>query len=397
MAETKETYEFKKQLEALSKFQGRGTELISVYITPKYPISEITAKLRDEHGQASNIKSASTRKNVQAALEKIMQYLKTFKEPPANGIAVFCGNVSETEGKTDIGLYSVIPPQPIAVQFYRCESRFVLEPLEELLAPKGIYGLVVMDGKEATVAVLRGKQIKVLKKITSTAQQKVVKGGQSAARFQRIHEETVEAYYKRIGEAMDAFVEMKGFKGVIVGGPGPSKENFLNAKPFNYQIKILGVVDIGYTDEYGLREALDKSSEIIADQEAVKEKKLLDEFMKEVSRGGLAVYGIDDIRTALESNQASKLLVSEGMGFKEFTLQCPACGKTVKRYGEKPPEEECPCGGRMKVAEEKDVAEEFIELAEAKGIPVEMISDETAEGAQFKATFKGLGVFLRYK
>ena len=51
-SDSKALYEFRKQLEALKKFQGRGTELISVYITPDYPIAEIVAKLRDEYGQA---------------------------------------------------------------------------------------------------------------------------------------------------------------------------------------------------------------------------------------------------------------------------------------------------------------------------------------------------------
>ena len=40
-------YEFRKQVEALEKFQGRGTQLISVYITPGYQISETAGKLRD--------------------------------------------------------------------------------------------------------------------------------------------------------------------------------------------------------------------------------------------------------------------------------------------------------------------------------------------------------------
>src|SRR3989344_7617441 len=184
-SDSKALYEFRKQLEALKKFQGRGTELISVYITPDYPVAEIVAKLRDEYGQASNIKSATTKKNVQAALEKIMHFLKGANKPPANGMAVFCGNVSSSEGKVDIEIYSVVPPMPVPVQFYRCESKFVLEPLEELLDVAGTYGLVVLDGKDCTVAALKGKTIKVLKRLESTAHQKVHKGGQC------VHEDTI--------------------------------------------------------------------------------------------------------------------------------------------------------------------------------------------------------------
>src|SRR3990167_8134263 len=104
---TKALYTFKKQLDVLKKYRGRGTELVSVYISTGYPISEIAGKLRDEYGQASNIKSKSTQKNVQGAMERILNHLKTFKQTPENGIALFAGNISEKEGRVDIQLFTI--------------------------------------------------------------------------------------------------------------------------------------------------------------------------------------------------------------------------------------------------------------------------------------------------
>ncbi|MFA6048983.1 MAG: peptide chain release factor aRF-1 [Candidatus Micrarchaeia archaeon] len=402
MAEkSKAHYEFKKQVDALEKFQGRGTELISVYVTPKYPVAEISGKLRDEAGQAANIKSATTRKNVLAALEKILQYLKTFREPPDNGIAIFCGNVSENEGRIDIELYSVIPPTPLKVQFYRCESKFVLEPLKELLEQTGTYGLVAIDGKDATIALLQGTSVKVIRRLHSTAHAKFKKGGQSAARFGRIREEEIEVYYKRVGEAMDAFLGQKNFGGVIVGGPGPVKEDFLKSASHNYQIKILGSVDTGYADEYGIEEIIEKSKDILAEQEAVKENQLIDDFKKQIVKDGLAAYGYEDIKEALLANKVSRLLVAENLGIQAAEYKCPKCGKTklvIVREGEEAPkEEECSCGGKMQLVDSKNIAEELIEIAENAGLPVEMISRESAVGAQFLGMFHGIGAFLRYK
>ncbi|OIO26484.1 peptide chain release factor 1 [Candidatus Micrarchaeota archaeon CG_4_10_14_0_2_um_filter_55_9] len=394
---SKKNYEFKKRIEELSKYRGRGTELISVYITPGYPISDVTGKLKDEYGQASNIKSKSTQKNVQAALEKIMHFLKSFKQTPKNGMAVFAGNVSEKEGKQDLQLFWVEPPQPLNVQFYRCESQFVLEPLEELADKTDLYGLVVMDGKDATLAFLKGTQTKVVKKLHSTAHQKVHKGGQSAARFDRLHVEGVELYYKRVGRAMDAFVDKKNFKGVILGGPGPAKHDFLKMKPFNYQLKILGVVDMGYTDEYGLREIVEKSSEIIADQEAVKEKQLFDSFMREVSTNGLALYGPIEIKRALDARQVEKLLVTQGLELFYVKLKCNSCNKEEEKLVEKIGEESCSCGGKLVVTKDENVVAELVEEAERQGVPIEYLSQDTSEGAQFYGTFRGLGAFLRYK
>ncbi len=392
-----ENYEFKKKIEALSKYKGRGTELISVYITPGYAISDVTNKLKDEYGQAGNIKSKSTQKNVQAALEKIMHFLKSFKKTPPNGMAVFAGNVSEKEGKQDMQLFWLEPPQPLNIQFYRCESSFVLEPLEELADNTDLYGLVVMDGKDATVAFLKGTRTKIVKKLHSTAHQKVHKGGQSAARFDRLHVEGVEFYYKRIGKAMDAFVDKKNFKGVIVGGPGPAKHDFLKMKPFNYQLEVLGVVDTGYTDEYGLRETIEKASEVIADQESIREKKLFNEFMREVSTNGLAVYGPVEIKKALDNYQAGKLLVTQGLELFFVKAKCNNCGKTEEKIVEEVGESRCECNGKLEVVKDENIVAELVEEAEKQGIPVEYLSRDTSEGAQFYATFRGLGAFLRYK
>lgn len=395
---SKEFYELKKQIEALKKFRGRGTELISVYIPPGYPISEVSGKLREESGQASNIKSASTRKNVQAALEKIVNYLKTFKQTPPTGMAVFCGNVSEVEGRPDIQLFSVMPPVPVHVQFYRCEPAFVLDPLEELVTNTDCYGIVVLDGKEATVALLQGKQLKIIKNIHSTAHAKTHKGGQSAARYGRLREEGIEFFYTRIAEAMESFLQHKNLKGVVVGGPGPAKEDFLRDTKLHHELKVLGTVDTGYTDEYGIREVIDKSGELISQQEAVKEKKLLDEFLREVVKNGLATYGEMQARKVLESGQAKMLLVSENLELYEHKLACSKCGKKkLVRSDRQEISEECECGGKMRPASTRDLGKEIVEAAEKASVPIEFVSRDSPEGNQFYGTFGGIGAFLRYK
>ncbi len=395
--ESKILFEFKKHIAHLRDYSGHGTELISVYLTPGYPISDISGKLREEYSQASNIKSKSTQKNVQAALEKIMAFLKTFKKVPDNGIAIFAGNVSQYEGQIDVQLLFVEPPAPLGTQFYRCESKFVLEPLEDMLEHTGTYGLVVLDGKDATIAVLKGKELKVLRHLHSTAHQKTHKGGQSAARFSRIREETIEKYYQRVGEAMSVFLEMKNLQGVIVGGPGPVKEDFVKLKFYNYQLKILGVIDIGYADEQGLKELMEKSDDLLKEQEAVKEQKLVSDFISLVAREGLATYGLEKTQQAIDAKRASKLLVTEGMELYECEYKCQNCGKIVtKTIEEKKEGEPCECGSHRKVGLCKLRIIDLIEAAELQGIPVEYISDETDEGRQFHASFKGVGAFLRY-
>ena len=393
-----EIFKIKKKLEELKRYKGSGTQLVSLYIPANYPIPEVSAKIREEINQASNIKSKQTRNNVIGALERILNTLKHFKKTPPNGLVIFSGNVAEDPSKTDIRTFVLEPPRRLSQSIYRCDSSFFLEPLERMVEAKDSYGIVVMDGREATLAILRGTQIDIIKTINNLAHSKVRKGGQSARRYERLIEEAVERYYKRIGEAMDQAFLGK-VKGVIVGGPGPSKDFFLKAKPFNYQHKILGVVDTGYTDEYGVREVIAKASSIIEEQEAIKEKKLIERFMREVMKGGLATYGLKEVIEAVKNNRAELILISEELGFKHVKLKCPSCKyeweKIVEK--EKEVEENCPkCGEKAIIEEEESLAEYLIELAKKHGTKVEIISGKTAEGAQFLHGFSGIGAILRY-
>ncbi len=392
-------YELKKKLKELEAYRGSGTELISVYIPAGSAVHEMSGKLREEMSQASNIKSKSTKMNVTGALERIINHLKIFKKTPENGIAVFAGNVSDNAAKVDIELFSLEPPEPLKIGTYRCDSTFFLEPLEAMMGSKEKYGLLAIDGRDATLAIVYGTQLRVVKKLHSTAHAKVRKGGQSQRRYQRLVEEQIEKYYQRVGEAMDeAFLNK--VKGIIVGGPGPAKEFFLKAKQFNYQHKILGCVDTGYTDEYGLREILSKSDKILAEQEAVKEKILVDRFIKEVVSDGLATYGEKQVRAAILSKQAEKVLLSEGLEHIIAKYTCQSCDAKESAISRGKAEEKmkCPsCGANMKLQEEVGLVDELADLAKESEIEVEIISTASTEGAQFLTGFGGIGAFLRYK
>lgn len=175
--ELREKLKLKKLVAELKSYRGRHTELVSVYIPAGYNLIDAVNMLRSEVSTAQNIKSKTTRKNVIDALEKIIQHLKIFKETPKNGLVVFAGNISKEEGKSDVRLWSIEPPEPLKTKLYWCDQVFVVEPLEEMLKEKDNYGLIVMDGSQAVIGLLSGKNIKKLKKIESLAPSKTIKGG----------------------------------------------------------------------------------------------------------------------------------------------------------------------------------------------------------------------------
>lgn len=390
--------EIKRKIAELGKIRGSGTELISLYIPPKYPIGEVSGRLRAEYSQASNIKSKQTRNNVLGALERILNFLKHFNQPPDNGIAIFAGNISKRQGESDIKIFHIIPPDPIGIQLYRCDSSFFLEPLLIFTKPKEAYGIVAIDGSDATLAILEGKNVRIVRHVHSTAPSKTHKGGQSAARYQRLVEIGKEEYYKRVGEAMDlAFLNVENMKGIVVGGPGPIKDYFLEGGYFNYQIKVLGKVDTGYSDENGIYEIMQKLDEIIAGQEAAKEKKLVQMFIENVVKGGLATYGIREVLEALEAKRVATLLISEGLYLHKVRYKCQKCGNERIAYTNAEDQQpRCECGGSASILEDTDMIEELEGIAESAGTKIEFISTETTEGGQFLSGFMGIGALLRY-
>lgn len=360
MALTKE--ELEEVLEELRGHRGRHTELITVYIPAGYDVNSVQKQLEAEKSTAKNIKSTSTRKNVIDALEKIVRYLKTFKKTPENGMAIFCGNVSKVEGQSDLQLWGIEPPLPLKSRLYRCDKEFVLGPLEEMAEVSEVFGLLVMDRKEATIGLLEGKRIEVLHKMTSGIPSKIRAGGQSSQRFHRITEGMTKEFYKRVAEEMKKiFFDMDKLKGILVGGPIPTKDEFLDGEYLVTKLreKVIARKDLGDSGETGLKELVEKSQDVLAEQEIVKEKKILRRFFETLGKNPeQAILELDNVREALKYGAVEVLLLSKRL--------------------------------------DKEIFKELAKEAEKYGAVVEVISTDTEEGLQFY-NLGGVGAILRFK
>ena len=174
----KQKHQLRKFIKELESIRGRHTELVSVYIPAGYDLNKIITHLEQEQGTATNIKDARTRKNVIDSLEKAIRHLRLFKKNPENGLAIFAGNASDTEGKIDIKVWSIEPPEPFTTRLYRCDQTFVLDSLRAMLDTDVMYGLIVMDNRDATIGLLKGTLIEVLARKTSAVPGKIKAGGQ---------------------------------------------------------------------------------------------------------------------------------------------------------------------------------------------------------------------------
>jgi len=496
----KQKQELEELVNLLGSIKGRHTELVTVYIPAGFNLSTVTRQLEYEKSMAANIKSKQTRTAVTDSLERIIRELKNYKQTPPNGLAIFCGNISEKEGVQDIQLWFYQPPKQLNNRLYHCDQTFIVEPLKEILEIKDVYGLVVMDRREATIGVLEGKNISVLRKLTSGVPGKIKAGGQclssdtmvieknrgeikikdvrigdllegidldtikpvfnkclnkwpnkkdtlliitnnehpsshinsshdhlfytynekrkivkkvasklkegnllignegklikilsidedtdneelidievennnffangllvhnSAARFERITEGAAKEFYRRIADGMkECFFNMTKLKGILIGGPIPTKEEFLEQGELVTALKnkIIAIKDLGYTDEHGLELLVEESGKDIAQQELIKEKKIIEKFFETLGKSpNRALYGIEKVKIALERGAVSILLISKKLP--------------------------------------KNETKELEKMAENIGAETKIISTENQDGVQFYNITKGVGAILRF-
>lgn len=352
----------KKVLKELETYRGRHTELVTVYIPADYDLNKIISHLAQEQGTATNIKSASTRKNVIDALERMIQHLRLYTRTPEHGLAAFSGNVAEREGVSDVRVWSIEPPMPLKVRIYRCDKEFVLEPLKEMMEVKEVYALCVMDRREGDVALLKGKAIIPVVSIHSTVPGKYKTGGQSAHRFEQNRELAAKEFYRRLADHMkDQLFQYPNLKGILVGGPGPTKYEFVDGDFMitDLKNKVIAIKDLSYTGEFGLQELLERSSDVLAQEGVSQEKQLMQKFFDILAKKpGMVTYGLKQTEESLELGIVDTLLLSEET--------------------------------------DDDIFERLERKAGEKGSNVEVISVETREGIQLKEMGK-IAAILRYE
>ena len=402
-------------INSLANKEGSHTELITVYVPPGKQISDALNLLRNEYGTASNIKSNVTRKNVLDAIIKAQQKLKLFKDPGEKGIVVFTGALladGAAPGTERMEAYVIVPPEPIRIFLYRCDSRFHTEHLQEMLREKESYGILLVDANNASIAILQGKRLEIVRQMHSGVTGKTKAGGQSARRYERLRDMQLNEYFTRVGvHANEAFLPLDNLKGIILGGPGPTKYDFEKGGYLNYQLKdkILDVVDTAYVEEQGVKEVMDKAPEIMKKVRYIEEKEIMQKFLYGVGHDtGMITYGEAEVRRLLQAGAVRLLIMSESFDLVRVMVKCSACGyeeqHTVKSQDVATFEQSlvgkpCPkCAApSMTAIEKKDVIDDLAELAEMSNTDVEIISTETEEGQMLKNAFGGIAAMLRFK
>ena len=406
-------YKIRKTLEELSQKSGRGTELISVYIPKGKQLHEIISSLQQEQGTADNIKSDLTRSHVVDSLGKVVQRLKLYKKTPERGLVMFCGALPPEEGgplgSEVVTVWEVDPPKDLNQYLYRCDDHFHVDILKEMLKDDNLIGFLAIDAKDAGWGLLHGDKIEVLGQTGSGVAGKHRQGGQSAKRFQKLREMELSYFYNRVAQTTrEYFIDIYPVKGLIISGPGPTKEDFINGHYLEYRLQnnIISTIDASYSGAEGIREAFAKSSDILGSFRLVEEKKLVEDLFREINgNSGKGSYGLQEVIEFLKNNVVKILIITNDTNLNRVEGKCKRCQHVQEEIVERPlvipkkteyTSKPCPECNAMEVqVNEQDIVDYLEILAAKTGTQLEVISG-SAEHGNMLASLGKVGAILRY-
>lgn len=365
-----EQWKVQKLIKDLKSYQGAGTSVITMYIKAGAQIAPERQRLTDEMGTASNIKSRVNRQSVLSAITSTQQMLKKYTQTPANGLAVFCGEVTK-DGKTKKVSITFEPPKPLGLKFYMCDDHFHVDELNYLLDDAKAYGFVVVDGKGALFAKIQGTIKTILSSFDVDLPKKHNKGGQSSVRFARLRDEAIDNYIRKVCETINRTYisgDSLNIAGLILAGSGNKKDLVRDSPLLDYRITLdkIHTVDISYGGENGLNQAIADSAGLLDGLKLAEERDAITKFMNEIAvDSGKVCYGLKATLTALETGVIEHLI----------------CWSDLEETRE----------------DGSDLLEWLVENYSNYGVErLSLVTDATAEGMQFVQGFK-IGAVLRYK
>ena len=405
-----EIFKVKKLIKNLEAAKGNGTSMISLILPPGTQISQVAKMLRDEYGTASNIKSRVNRLSVLGAITSTEQRLKLYNKCPKNGLVMYCGTVMTEEGKERKVNIDFEPFKPINTSLYLCDNKFHTEDLNELLIDDEAFGFIVMDGNGSLYGTVQGSAREVLHKFSVDLPKKHGRGGQSALRFARLRLEKRHNYVRKVAEmATQLFVpdgQKPNIQGLILAGSADFKSELMRSDLFDLRLKkiVIKMVDVSYGGLNGFNQAIEYSADTLGEVKLMKEKKLLQQYMDEISQDtGKYCFMVEDTLKALDLGAVENLIVWENLDINRYVLRNTASNEERTVYLNPDQEKnessfhDPETGVELEVQDKQALVEWLANNYKDFGCQLDYVTDKSGEGTQFVKGFGGIGGILRWK
>lgn len=407
-------FKVKKLVRSLEGSRGAGTSVITLLVPPKEQISRVTGMLTQELGACANIKSQSNRASVQSAITATMGRLKMFNRVPENGMIIYCGTVLTEDDKERKVTIDLEPFKPVSRSLYMCDNKFHTEELHRMLESDEKFGFIIVDGNGAYYYTVAGSQKTKLSSFSVELPKKHGRGGQSKNRFARIRQERRHNYVRKVAEmATQHFItnDRPNVLGIVLAGSAEFKETLFQSDLFDPRLKavVMKLCDVAHPGDMGLNQAIEMAGDTLTGVKFVHEKKLLTQYMDEIATDSqLFSFGINDTLKCVEMGAVQTLIVYEDLEVNRYVITpsdggaplvtCMTAAEWVKTGYVASKTTKDGEGKELTQAVECENLVDWMAANYSKwGCVLELVSNKTAEGAQFVRGFGGVGGLLRYK
>lgn len=266
-----------------------------------------------------------------------------------------------------------------------------------------------MDGNGCLYATLQGNTRSILHKFTVDLPKKHGRGGQSALRFARLRMEKRHNYVRKCAEmAVQFFISDNkcNVAGIVLAGSADFKTDLLQSDMFDPRLQkaVIKTVDVSYGMDPGFNQAIELSSECLANVKLVQEKRLLQRYFDEISQDtGRYCFMVQDTLQALEMSSVETIIVWENLAINRLLVKNTATGE--EKVLHLTPEQEqnesffhdAVTGVQLEVVERITLVEWLANTYKTFGAALEFVTDRSQEGSQFCRGFGGIGGLLRWK
>ena len=267
-----------------------------------------------------------------------------------------------------------------------------------------------MDGNGSLYGTVQGSNREVLHKFSVDLPKKHGRGGQSALRFARLRLEKRHNYVRKVAEmATQLFVpdgQKPNVQGLVLAGSADFKSELMRSDLFDQRLRdiVIKMVDVSYGGLQGFNQAIELSADTLGEVKLMKEKKLLQKYMDEISLDtGKYCFGLDDTFKGLELGAIEHLIIWENLDAERLVLRNNSTSEETVSYLSKAQQEndnhfhDPETGVELEVTEKESLVEWFANNYKQFGCNLEYVTDRSGEGTQFVKGFGGIGGILRWK
>jgi peptide chain release factor subunit 1 len=236
------------------------------------------------------------------------------------------------------------------------------------------------------------------------------RGGQSALRFARLRLEKRHNYVRKVAEmATQLFITdgcRPNVQGIVLAGSADFKAELMRSDLFDPRLSkiVVKMVDVSYGGEQGFNQAIEGSADALTNVKLMKEKKLLQRYMDEISLDtGKYCFMVEDTLKALDLGAVEDLIIWDNLEINRYVLKNTSNGtESVVHFNKEQESNENAfrdkeTGAELEVIEQEPFVEWMANHYKDFGCNLEFVTDRSGEGTQFVKGFGGVGGILRWK